>query len=199
MKTIAVMALLYGKPYIQSAIRSVIDAVSELWILYTPMPSHGTRQTALPNPDTHDELLALATQAAGSKLRWRAGVWHGEGYQRDSIYRFAPDADIILTVDSDEIWLPSQLELLLRTARAGTVRQYLAYEMPFWRSFWRAIPDRLCAPTRAVNTQHALGTQATDASLPTWGTHKVPATSNLSSRYTAIVPTGVQSGSRTSG
>lgn len=159
------MALHYGAPYIESAIRSVIDHVDEFWIAYAPIPSHGTRHTALKNPDHVTELLTLSARAAGDKLRWREGFWQHEGYQRDSIYQFAPDADIIITVDSDEIWRSDQLEMLIEAAQRGTTRTYLAYEFPFWRSFYRAIPDKLCAPVRAVNTRHKLGATVTDASF----------------------------------
>lgn len=167
-KVIAYVALHYGAPYLDSAIQSVIDAVDELWILYTPIGSHGYRARAL-CPDTREDLLGIAIQAAGSKLHWREGVWHGEGYQRDSIYSYAPDADIVITLDSDEIWKPDQLETLIRRAAVGDARHYLAYEMPFWRSFSRAIPDRLCAPVRAVNTRVPLGTEVAEASFAHFG------------------------------
>lgn len=160
-KTIAYVALHYGQPYLASAIRSVIDAVDELWVLYSPVGSHGYRTDAL-CPDSRDQLLSIAVQVAGDKLRWREGVWHGEGYQRDSIFRFAPDADVVVVLDSDEIWMPAQLERLIRMAHAGQSRNYLAYEMAFWRSFYRAMPDKLCAPVRAINTRRPLGTEVSD-------------------------------------
>jgi hypothetical protein len=168
-KIIGFMALHYGKPYLEYAIRSVIDHVDEFWIAYTAIPSHGTRHTTIQNPDHATELLTLAARAAGDKLRWREGYWQHEGYQRDSIYQFAPDADIIVTVDSDEVWKTDQLEKLIEAAQRGTARNYLAYEFPFWRSFRRAIPDSLCAPVRAVNTRNKLGTVVSEAYFAHFG------------------------------
>lgn len=162
MRTYAFCCLHYGAPYLAWSIRSVIDAVDRFVVIYTPQGSHGSRST-LPNPDTHDELLQIAHEAAGNKLIWREGIYTHEGQHRDAVFEIAPEADVILTVDSDEIWMPAQLELLLKSATTGNVRSYLAYEMPFWRSFQRAIPERLCAPARAVRTRNGGGTLSTDA------------------------------------
>lgn len=160
-KVIAYTALMYGKPYLSSAIRSVINAVDEYYVLFTPIGSHGYRSRSL-CPDTRDELLGIAIQEAGSKLRWREGVWHSEGLQRDSIFDHAPDADVIVVLDSDEIWQPEQLERLIQYAAKSDARNILSYEMPFWRSFWRAIPDRLCAPVRAINRRNSNGSSVSD-------------------------------------
>lgn len=160
-KIIAYTALLYGLPYFRSSIRSVIDYVDEFHVLYALAPSHGTVGYQ-PCPDHQERLLTVAQEAAGDKLRWHSNFWHNEGQQRDSIHAEAPDADLILIVDSDEIWLPDQVEKLIDTAKNGSVRQYLSYEMPFWRSFHRAIPVKLCAPTRAINTRNESGSQETD-------------------------------------
>lgn len=168
MKVIAYTALLYGLPYFKDAIRSVIDYVDEFHVLYALAPSHGTASYQ-PCPDKRKDLLETAQGAAGDKLRWHESFWHHEGQQRDSIHTEASDADIVLVVDSDEIWMPEQLEKLLNAAKKGSARQYLSYEMPFWRSFHRAIPDKLCAPTRAINTRNESGTEVTDTFFAHFG------------------------------
>jgi hypothetical protein len=105
MKVIGYTALRYGADYLGYAIRSIIDQVDEHHILYATRPSHG-HASDVPCPETEDQLHEIAWQAAGSKLRWHRGDWTYEGQQRNSILQFAPDADCIISVDSDEIYGP---------------------------------------------------------------------------------------------
>lgn len=168
MKVIGFICLHYGAPYLDACIRSIVDAVDQVCIIYTPVGSHGTRSTT-PCPDSRDDLLRIASKAAGSKLFWREGVFHSEGHHRGAVHHYVPDADLILVADSDEVYQPSQIDLLLNTAANGNVRNYLAYEYAFWRSFWRGMPDRLCAPVRCINTRFEGGSQATDAYFAHFG------------------------------
>lgn len=154
MKVISYTALHYGKEYLYYAIRSVIDHVDEHHILYSPVGSHGSR-TDRPCPDTRGELIGEATRAAGDKLRWHDGYWDYEGQQRDSIYQYAPDADVILVVDADEIW-PEPLVCWAtdRDNPCGRImtRRFRAPMVHFWRSFHRAVlhdpayPERIIMP-----------------------------------------------------
>lgn len=158
MKIIAYTALLYGRDYLASAIRSVIDAVDEHHVLYTPIGSHGHR-TDVPCPETREELYEIARAAAGSKLHWHEGTWAYEGAQRDSIHTYAPDADVILVVDADEVWsegLARKVADGYQQARES--QQYWAFKrirVPMihaWRSFgcWvmhdPAYPERIIYP-----------------------------------------------------
>lgn len=151
-KVIGVCNLHYGAPYLRYAIQSIIDYVEEMWIVYTPLPSHGTR-TDLACPDSAPELLTECIHGAGDKLRWREGFFGNEAAHRGAIFEHAPDADVIMVLDSDEVWKTDQLERLITEASKGDARNYCAYEMPFWRSFHRAMPERLCAPVRAINVR----------------------------------------------
>lgn len=154
MKVIALTVLHYGKPYLAYAMQALVDFVDEYWVLYSPTPSHNGGQAALPCPDSENDLWAIASIVAGSKLRWYKGNWRHEGEQRDAIYKLCPDADVILVADSDEIW-PSQL--------ARTVLSYssrIVYDMPkrglrlpmihFWRSFNRAVLHDPALPVRVI-------------------------------------------------
>lgn len=152
MKVISYTALLYGSDYLYHAIRSVIDHVDEHVVLYSPVGSHGTR-TALPCPDNRQQLYDLAALAAGDKLRWVDGEWSDEGKQRESIHLVAPDADVILVVDADEIW-PARTAALAREAPIGlgitprrTVRLPIIH---YWRSFYRAVLHDPAYPTRII-------------------------------------------------
>lgn len=153
MKTIAYTALHYGRDYLDAAIRSVIDAVDEYHVLYSPIGSHGHLSDHR-CPETESELREIAHNAALGKLRWHFGAWGHEGQQRDSIYQYAPDADVILVLDADEIWHPDLVSAVL--SYAGTVQ----YNPPlhrlrlpmihFWRSFHRAMLHDPALPERVI-------------------------------------------------
>lgn len=150
MKIIAYTALRYGKDYYDAAIRSIIDAVDEYHVLYAVNPSHG-HWSDVPCPETEDELRAIAEHRAGSKLRWHRGHWAYEGQQRESIHQYAPDADVILVLDADEVWgdglAQDAVDFALRS-------EYREIRMPFihlWRSFRRGFAHDPAYPVRVVN------------------------------------------------
>lgn len=156
MKIIAYTALHYGRDYLAYSIRSVIDAVDEYHVLYTAQGSHGTR-TQAPCPESEIELDAIAADAAGHKLRWHSGVWAQEGTQRDMIHELAPDADIILVVDADEIWPVALVQEAIRLHDAGDAWRYRAPMVHFWRSFYRAILHDPAYPERVIYPQKQNG------------------------------------------
>lgn len=148
MKVIAYTALRYGREYLASAIQSVIDHVDEYHVLYALNPSHGSTTDAV-CPETKDELRAIAQQAAGGKLHWHEGTWTHEGLQRDSIFTLAPDADMIVTVDADEIYTDKTWAMIdsERDYKGRAIKIPLRH---FWRSFHRAIINDGAAPDRVV-------------------------------------------------
>lgn len=150
MKTIAYTALHYGKEYLGAAIQSVIDFVDEYHVLYTENASHGTPSSVRPI-DSTDELYAIAEQAAGKKLHWFNGskLWRYEGEQRDYIFHLVPDADMILALDSDEVWTPQVLALVdsERDYQGRSIKIPLIHH---WRSFYKAITDDPAAPDRVI-------------------------------------------------
>lgn len=152
MKTIAYTALRYGKEYLGAAIRSVIDRADEYHVLYATQPSHGHFDPT-PPPDTKEELYAIAQQAAGDKLRWHDGNWTHEGLQRDSIFQYAPDADVILVVDSDEIWTDKVFQLL-DSEQGYQGRSIKIPLIHFWRSFYKAVINDPAAPDRIIFPKH---------------------------------------------
>ena len=152
MKVIAYTALHYGTDYLYWSIRSVIDHVDEHHILYSAIGSHGHR-TDRRCPDTRHALYREAVRAAGDKLRWHDGEWAHEGLQRESILQHAPDADVILVVDADEIWRVNTLSFTSLIQSGGVYGRRI--RMPiihYWRSFYRCVlhdpayPDRVLFP-----------------------------------------------------
>ncbi len=154
MKVISYTALHYGTDYLYWAIRSVIDHVDEHHILYSAVGSHGHR-TDRPCPDTRHALYREAVRAAGDKLRWHDGEWAHEGLQRESILQHAPDADVILVVDADEIWPPGdhpmgQLSQILAASNAVNVHNVRLKMIHYWRSFYRAVLRDPAYPVRII-------------------------------------------------
>jgi hypothetical protein len=155
MKVVAYTALKYGKDYLGWAIRSVIDYVDEWHILYATQPSHG-HYSAVPCPETEADLWAIASEAAGSKLRWHSGDWQQEGQQRNAIYEFAPDADAIISVDSDEIYSEKLITNLVKLFSAHHPFPSYYIRLPFihyWRSFHRCILHDPAYPVRVTFPQ----------------------------------------------
>lgn len=151
MKIIGFMALHYGALHLPYAIRSIIDSVDELWVAYSPVGSHGAR-IETPCPDSRDTLFALAAQAAGDKLRWREGLWDYEGQQRDMIYQWCPDADLIFVIDSDEIWPKNLAGMLVGQVLASRTRVHRLPMIHFYRDLHHAILNDPAYPVRAICT-----------------------------------------------
>lgn len=153
MKIIGYTALRYGADYLGYAIRSIIDAVDEYHVLYATQPSHGHYSDApLPSGESENDLHAIAWQAAGTKLNWHRGDWTHEGQQRDSIHQFVPDADVVISVDSDEIYSELLLENILYYTKTNRLPfRYL--RVPFihyWRSFHRCVLHDPAYPARVT-------------------------------------------------
>lgn len=174
MKVVGYTALLYGKDYLAYAIRSIIDHIDEYHVLYSSIGAHGHR-TSTPCPETRDELYAIAQSAAGDKLRWHDGEWPYEGAQRDSIYEYAPDADVIVVLDADEIWGVhpgfgnSLVEQAISTAQFNT--EFRAFRVPiihYWRSFYRVILHDPAYPVRVIMPKR----QGGESYIPPVGYHQ---------------------------
>lgn len=168
MKIVGVTALHYGKCYLNHAIRSIIDDVDEVIVLYSATGSHGYT-TSIPCPDTKDELYAIASRAAGEKLRWFDGNWRHEGEQRDSIYEIAPDADCIVVLDADELHPPGFLRSAMEATKDSGVRDVRLPFVHAWRSLKQVILHDPAYPVRIIYPRNPLGTSMTftpDQSLP---------------------------------
>lgn len=164
MKIVAYTALLYGREWLEYAIRSVIDSVDEYYVLYSPLGSHhGQKQVELPPGEDARTLYEIAHDTAGRKLRWYTYAgWHTEGDQRDTIYRLAPDADRIAVLDYDEVWSPGLVEAVVRaSASRPDVRDWRVPMIHLWRDLHHAILHDPAYPVRVINPHAPAGTSAT--------------------------------------
>lgn len=162
MKIIGYCPLHYGREYLAYSIRSVIDAIDELHILYAAQGSHGSR-TTIPCPETRDELYGIASKAAGNKLRWHEGDWTNEGDQRMSIHQYAPDADLILALDADEVWGDGLAQEAIEFAQRNNVHTVRLPFIHLWRTFKRGFSHDPSYPTRVINPHIPGG----DITMPT--------------------------------
>lgn len=167
MNIVGMTALLYGKTYLDAAIRSIIYDVDEYHVLYCPHPSHGYNNGILP-PDTEAELHEIAWQAAGTKLRWHKGDWQRENEQRNSIFYYAPTADAIVIVDSDEVYEDFLAgEALDYGFRTGASQLRLPF-IHLWRSFNRGFAHDPAYPTRVIFPKLSGAPQTLDTPRRIW-------------------------------
>lgn len=149
MKIVGFMALHYNKIHLPFAIRSILPSIDELWIAYSPVGSHGARSEQ-PCPDTRQELFEIAAETAGDKLRWREGLWDYEGQQRDMIYEWCPDADLIFVIDSDEIWPANLAGMVMGQVLASRARAHRLPMIHFYRDLHHAVLNDVAFPVRAI-------------------------------------------------
>lgn len=167
MRIVVSVALHYGRCYLNHAIRSIINDVDEVIVLYSATGSHG-HQTHVPCPDTKDELYDIAYAAAGDKLKWYDGNWQYEGQQRDSIFGIVPDADVIVVLDADEVYAPGLLNAAIEGTKDSGVRDIRLPFAHFWRSMKQAILHDPAYPVRLIYPKNKTGamTFTPDQSLP---------------------------------
>lgn len=169
MRVVAYTALAYGCVYLSYAMKSAVDLVDEWHIIYTSSGSHGHASTE-PFTDTREELYALADYTAGSKLRWHEGTWGQENQQRGMIHQYAPDADLIVVLDYDEIMQPGLLETALQTAADSSIKEWRLPFRHYFRSFYRCILHDPAYPVRLINPLgRGSATLATDKAVNHFG------------------------------
>lgn len=152
MKIAAYCPLHYGKEYLKEALESVSPMADRIVVLYTPKPSFGFR-TDQPSPDSEEELRACC-DSVKSKLTWVSAQWYTEGQHRDAIFNLCPEADLILPIDSDEVWTPDALQSCLRVATASGTPVARNYLIGGWRHYWRSLHwacTDVWQPVRIIN------------------------------------------------
>jgi len=134
-KTLAYIPLHYGSPYLDAVIRSIDPHVEKILILYTERPSYGQSQ-GLKNPDSRQELYNIA-HAASDKIQWVEIPPMGqENQHRQMAFQYAQGFDLIMAVDSDEIFddVEEMKEAAMKT-NCNTVNIGGDRWWHFWRSF----------------------------------------------------------------
>jgi len=142
---IAFYALHYGSDYLGWSIKSIYDFVDKIYILHTEKPSYG-HVSNLSNPDNMQKLIASANLFGDpkGKIKWIDGYWSNEVEHRKHVLQATSNdnPDMILTVDSDEIWNTEVLLKSFKEAEASNNRQCRIRMLTLWRSFsWHCLDE----------------------------------------------------------
>lgn len=158
MKVHSLTILHYGADYLATSLRAVNPVVERSFIIYTPHPSHG-HATDTPPIETRGELMASIPADEWNKITWVDvdQFWH-EGRHRDYALSVASEgADLVLTLDYDEIWPAKTLvNVLNHVWRENKARQWLINFSHLWRSFDYIIRDDAW-PVRIFDLRHSDG------------------------------------------
>jgi len=154
-RVVAFMALHYGLEYIRQAIQSVQHAVDCFVFCYSNVGSHGHVADVV-CPESEQQLQKAVSEVLTIPFKWYRGRWPHEGAQRDYVYELEPDADLIIVVDSDEIYAPGAVEAAIEQGLAMGVRNGHLRFRHFWRSFGWYCEDE-AQPIRVINPHHADG------------------------------------------
>lgn len=146
----------YGREWFNWSLRSIRDYVDEIFVFYTPTPSHG-HLSDLDNPERRDELYNISIPY---NVHWRdCQQFRHEGEHREFAVHYCVNAgaDEILVVDADEIWRPVFLERVLEDAKISESRVHRVNMAHFWRStkwvcYDEAFPTRIIMPKLRVDT-----------------------------------------------
>ena len=141
MKTLAYIPIHYGLEYLEYTIKSIKDNVSKIVCLYTEKPSYGYRIDQL-CPENEGQLQELA-QDTSRKVEWvHIPDTSREGTHRDMAFRYSNGYDVMITLDTDEVWEPDVLAKSIEQA-SKTDSRFIAVDgfVNFWRSFDYVVID----------------------------------------------------------
>jgi hypothetical protein len=145
MRVLAFTVCHYGKEYLREAILSVKDSVDKHLITYSSVPTFGYT-TNLENPDTEKELKEICSEF--DHIVWMdvSTMARQENQHRDIGIRYARKHgyDILLTVDSDEVWIPERVQEAIDYAYNSSSGQFLmmgSQWVTLWKSFNEYVTD----------------------------------------------------------
>ena len=141
-KVLGFMTIHYAGDYLREALMSVVDHVDKMVIAYSMMPSQG-HATQLQCPDSEGYIFSICQDVLGDKMIWdRADRYGAENEHRNVKYKYTHGFDLVLTVDSDEVYKEEELDASFEYAHWGIERFYgIDGFINFWRSFDYACYD----------------------------------------------------------
>jgi len=149
MRTMAYYPVHYGTEYFNASIKSIDPYVEKILVLYTAKPSygHGTDKKC---PETEEELKNIAF-ASSDKIEWINIDANNEGNHRSLAFDRADGYDVMVTLDTDEVWDPISLERCIKETYDGEAwRRNINGFVHFWKSFNWACTDQF-EPGRLFN------------------------------------------------
>jgi hypothetical protein len=136
MKVLGFMTIHYGIEYLKESLTSIKDHVDAMVISYTHKPSHGFK-TILDCPDKAEDIKKICEEVLGNKLIWDEAEFYGaENIHRSVAKKYSQGFDLILSIDADEVFEPTEIEIALKYAYTNNERYYgIKGYLNFWRSF----------------------------------------------------------------
>ena len=158
-KVLGFMTIHYAGDYLREALMSVVDHVDKMVIAYSMMPSQG-HGTLLQCPDSEGYIFSICQDVLKDKMIWdRADRYGAESEHRSVKYKYCNGYDLVLTVDSDEVYKSDELQKSFDYAYWGVDRFYgIDGFVNFWRSFNYACYDGF-RPIRLENLHRKEHTQ----------------------------------------
>ena len=181
MKTLGFMSILYGKEYLKESLLSIRDHVDKMVVAYTYNPSHG-HVTNIKCPESVDEIHSICAEVLGSKLIWdERQSYQAENFHRAVAREYASGYDLILTIDADEVFEPTEVQNALKYAFENKQRYYgIKGYVNFWRCFDFACYDGF-RPIRIENLRNHNSQQNLECPLTIY--HFSTAQSETITRY----------------
>jgi len=135
-KVLAFMTIHYAGDYLKESLLSVVDNVDKMVIAYSKQPSQG-HGTNLQCPDSEEYIYDICKEVLGDKMIWdRAERYGAENEHRNVKYKYSAGFDLVLTVDSDEVYKSKELDASYDYAFTNEERFYgIDGFINFWRSF----------------------------------------------------------------
>ena len=161
MKVLAFTVLHYGKEYLRESILSVKDSVDAHLIAYTKNPSFGY-STTMVNPDSEDDLKAICSEF--DHIIWEdvTGVSQENKHRQTATdYARKHGYDIVLVIDSDEVWIPERVQEAIDHAynsKSGHFCVRGSQWVTLWKTFNECVTDGF-APVRLFNVNNDISKQ----------------------------------------
>ena len=136
MKVLGFMPIHYGIEYLKESLLSIRDHVDGMVVSYTHKPSHGFK-TILECPDKAEDIRKICEDVLGDKLIWDEAEFYGaENQHRNVAKKYSQGFDLIISIDADEVFEPTETEIALKYAYTHNERYYgIKGYLNFWRSF----------------------------------------------------------------
>jgi len=149
MKVIAEVILHYGKETLEYALKSLEPFADKIVILYSKYPSQGFSSPTAVNPDTREELFAIAKKFP--KTEWvDCQPMGSEGEHRGRIFEYTKEYDVCMLCDADEVYEPNDLGRVLHEVFIGDKRYYnVDGFIHFWKTKEWCCTDSF-RPTRFI-------------------------------------------------
>jgi hypothetical protein len=158
-KVLGFMTCHYGGAFLREALESVVDHVDKFVVAYSVQPSQG-HGTHMKCPDSEGYIFDICQDVLKDKFIWDRAERYGAEHEHRAVrYKYADGYDLILTVDSDEVYASEQLPASFEYAMNGEAQLYgIDGYINFWKSFERVCYDGY-RPIRLEQVRNKSGVQ----------------------------------------